>query len=173
MTTRRENIENLRTATPALVTLLMLVCFLAYQLAGRFAAYLDGLATELERTRPAGPEVGPIDDEGSFCTGRGKPLDAHDARVFQSKQLISTCCNGTGFADYAAVPCPSPSCPVLGRGLRQEQMKDRAIRAHPNTGSITLPSSRVTPSGAARLAARFPGDVGPASLANAARSGQL
>lgn len=24
----------------------------------------------------------------------------------------STCCNGTGFADYAAVPCPDPKCPV-------------------------------------------------------------
>lgn len=24
----------------------------------------------------------------------------------------SSCCNGTGLADYAAVPCPNPSCPV-------------------------------------------------------------
>lgn len=26
----------------------------------------------------------------------------------------STCCNGTGLADYAAVPCPNPKCPVTG-----------------------------------------------------------
>lgn len=24
----------------------------------------------------------------------------------------SDCCNGTGYADYAAVPCPNPDCPV-------------------------------------------------------------
>ena len=23
-----------------------------------------------------------------------------------------TCCHGTGYADYAAVPCPDPACPV-------------------------------------------------------------
>lgn len=26
--------------------------------------------------------------------------------------LLPTCCGGTGFADYAAVPCPDPTCPV-------------------------------------------------------------
>lgn len=25
----------------------------------------------------------------------------------------SACCDGTGFADYAAVPCPDPRCPVI------------------------------------------------------------
>lgn len=25
----------------------------------------------------------------------------------------STCCNGTGMADYASVPCPNPKCPAL------------------------------------------------------------
>jgi hypothetical protein len=24
----------------------------------------------------------------------------------------SSCCDGTGYADYAAVPCPNPRCPV-------------------------------------------------------------
>lgn len=24
----------------------------------------------------------------------------------------SDCCDGTGMADYAAVPCPDPTCPV-------------------------------------------------------------
>lgn len=27
-------------------------------------------------------------------------------------QTDGSCCNGTGFADYAAVPCPNPHCPV-------------------------------------------------------------
>lgn len=27
-------------------------------------------------------------------------------------QTDGSCCNGTGFADYAAVPCPNPRCPV-------------------------------------------------------------
>jgi hypothetical protein len=27
--------------------------------------------------------------------------------------MESECCNGTGLADYAAVPCPNPRCPVL------------------------------------------------------------
>jgi hypothetical protein len=26
--------------------------------------------------------------------------------------VTSDCCVGTGFADYAAVPCPNPKCPV-------------------------------------------------------------
>lgn len=25
---------------------------------------------------------------------------------------MSTCCNGTGLADFAAVPCPNPACPT-------------------------------------------------------------
>lgn len=25
---------------------------------------------------------------------------------------VSPCCDGTGYADYAAVPCPDPKCPV-------------------------------------------------------------
>lgn len=27
-------------------------------------------------------------------------------------QTDGSCCNGTGFADRAAVPCPNPHCPV-------------------------------------------------------------
>jgi hypothetical protein len=30
--------------------------------------------------------------------------------------VTSTCCDGTGFADYAAVPCPDPKCPVPPMG---------------------------------------------------------
>jgi hypothetical protein len=26
------------------------------------------------------------------------------------------CCQGTGFADFAAVPCPNPSCPTKRTG---------------------------------------------------------
>lgn len=28
-------------------------------------------------------------------------------------EVPSECCGGTGFADFAAVPCPNPACPVL------------------------------------------------------------
>jgi hypothetical protein len=34
------------------------------------------------------------------------------------------CCEGTGFADYAAVPCPNPSCPTKRRG------PEAAIQGH-------------------------------------------
>lgn len=27
--------------------------------------------------------------------------------------MTSECCDGTGYADYAAVPCPNPKCPVV------------------------------------------------------------
>jgi hypothetical protein len=27
--------------------------------------------------------------------------------------IASECCDGSGLADYAAVPCPNPKCPVL------------------------------------------------------------
>lgn len=40
--------------------------------------------------------------------------------TFVSQQIAGTaeeraamkCCGGSGFADYAAVPCPNPSCPT-------------------------------------------------------------
>jgi hypothetical protein len=42
-------------------------------------------------------------------------MTAHDDRARDEQPAptsTSTCCDGTGFADYAAVPCPNPTCPV-------------------------------------------------------------
>lgn len=30
----------------------------------------------------------------------------------QTAPAASDCCDGSGLADYAAVPCPNPACPV-------------------------------------------------------------
>lgn len=34
--------------------------------------------------------------------------------------ITAPCCNGTGMADYAAVPCPAPDCPVPPPGSPPE-----------------------------------------------------
>lgn len=41
----------------------------------------------------------------------------------QEAGKVSTCCNGTGYADYAAVPCPNPKCPVPVSDLWTEEEK--------------------------------------------------
>lgn len=37
-------------------------------------------------------------------------LNSSAARFIRGQ--TGSCCNGTGFADYAAVPCPNPACPT-------------------------------------------------------------
>jgi hypothetical protein len=32
---------------------------------------------------------------------------------------MTTCCDGTGYADYAAVPCPKPHCPAAEELIKQ------------------------------------------------------
>lgn len=77
---------------------------------------------ELERRRRAVEHAATAHaDTGRACglpvTGpTAKRLcDAVDAlREYAPGALTtaSSCCNGSGYADYAAVPCPNPSCPV-------------------------------------------------------------
>lgn len=42
--------------------------------------------------------------------GHGDIVD-HEGAVHWSSRH-APCCGGTGLADYAAVPCPAPDCPV-------------------------------------------------------------
>jgi hypothetical protein len=37
-----------------------------------------------------------------------------------SRHPDDACCDGTGFADYAAVPCPNPTCRAQGRKLMEQ-----------------------------------------------------
>ena len=36
----------------------------------------------------------------------------NDVHAALQRARPAPCCGGTGLADYAAVPCPDPECPV-------------------------------------------------------------
>lgn len=42
--------------------------------------------------------------------------------------VTAPCCNGSGLADYAAVPCPNPDCPVPAPGSEPEQSAEWQAR---------------------------------------------
>lgn len=42
--------------------------------------------------------------------------------------VSAPCCNGSGLADYAAVPCPNPDCPVPAPGSEPEQSAEWQAR---------------------------------------------
>lgn len=42
--------------------------------------------------------------------------DTTDLAAQVVEAIVSPCCNGTGFADYAAVPCPNPTCTAAPMG---------------------------------------------------------
>lgn len=47
------------------------------------------------------------------ATGREpEPWDNEPVLGYPRRVGATSCCDGTGFADYAAVPCPNPSCPT-------------------------------------------------------------
>lgn len=90
---------------------------------------LDAWALTVEQAHPAGPEVGCIDDEGSFCPGEPTEVAQVDLRTFISE--------------------PKTSSPVADWEQSQRQLNSY-LRASFPTGQDQ----------------RWPGDVGPASLAN-------
>lgn len=95
----------------------------------RLDAWVLSVEQSSARKIPAGPEVGCIDDEGSFCTGEPTEVASVDLRSFISK--------------------PKTSSPVADWEQSQRQLNSY-LRASFPTGQDQ----------------RWPGDVGPASLAN-------
>ncbi len=70
------------------------------------------------------------------------------------RQTDGSCCNGTGLADYAAVPCPNPDC-TAPTGLKRGDIvkvdgvaKECTVRAVHSLGKDVLvtddPASNLT-----------------------------
>lgn len=64
--------------------------------------------------------------------------------------MTNDCCDGTGFADYAPVPCPNPECPVdIKNGDDMLSVMEilivniaRAVRAHLKSQDEKLPKDQ-------------------------------
>lgn len=78
----------------------------------RIAHALNELAEELARRGSGDPGVTREDDPNQL------PL------------VRNPCCDDTGFADYAAVPCPNPKCTAVLRNLVEagESISEQAQR---------------------------------------------
>lgn len=59
-----------------------------------------------------------LESDASAASNRGDHAEAN--RLWKAAGavkrrgigMLAPCCQGTGFADYAAVPCPNPQCPT-------------------------------------------------------------
>lgn len=49
------------------------------------------------------------------------PDDGITVSVRFATGVWSDCCEGTGFADYAAVPCPNPQCPIVPKLVQTQR----------------------------------------------------
>lgn len=63
----------------------------------------------------------------------------------RTRQTDGSCCDGTGLADYAAVPCPNPDCPGPPPALKRGDivavngvLKECTVRADHSYGKDVL-----------------------------------
>ena len=104
------------------------VADLVEQHAGRLA-HGYGSADDRERMRTSLTE---LVTEMRARSGRTPPPapDPNQVPLFDpTPATANPCCNDTGYADYAAVPCPNPRCTAVDRITREAERRNHVTHA--------------------------------------------
>lgn len=103
-----------------------LVAELAEQHAGRLVQGY-GAPDDRERLRTG---LGELVIELRARAGRTPPPapDPNQVPLFDTPVVVvNACCDDTGYADYAAVPCPDPKCTAVPRVIEEARVRRAAV----------------------------------------------